>query len=111
MIVVQHRTDRRHQADGPFLAIEQDSRRDLGRRERKRGSDETRRDSLLTTPVGLMTRLTDVAVDLPPGVESRLFFGCQRRQWRGEAWLAGPFDPRQDVGGARAEIATRRGNR
>ena len=29
----------------------------------------------------------------------------------GHAWLAGPFNPRQDVGCACTEIATRRGHR
>ena len=111
LIVAQHRTDRRHQPGGTFLATQQDPRRNprLGKRERR--PDEARCETFLTASVGLMTRLTDVAVDLAAGVEPPLFLRCQRGDRRGHAWLAGPFNPSQDVGGARAEIAARSGNR
>ena len=55
-----------------------------------------------------MTLLTDVAVDLAAGVEPLLLGVGQWGNRGGSAWFAGPFNARQHVGGAHAEIAPSR---
>ena len=96
LLVGEHRADRRHQPDRALLAVQQDPRRDVGRRERERRSRRGVGASLLlAAAVRLVAGLADVLVDLLPGVEALLLVRRQRRDRRRGAWLARPLDARQ----------------
>src|SRR5436190_9538809 len=58
-----------------------------------------------------MTGLAETEVHLASGIEAQLLGGRQRRDRRGDAWLAGPFDTREHRGRARPELAARRHQR
>src|SRR4029450_12950453 len=77
LLVVYRRSDRRHQADRAFLAAQEYPCRNVRTCERERRSDERGCDSVLPASIGLMAALADVAVDVPPLVESLLLLGSE----------------------------------
>jgi hypothetical protein len=62
-------------------------------------------------PSALVAGLTDVPVDLLPGVEPLLLAGRQRGNGRGGAGFARPLDARQDIARPRSDLAALRRDR
>ena len=111
LIVGERRADWRHQPDGAFLAVEKNSRGDFRPRQREHGIDERWRDARQATTIGLMARLTDVAVDLATGLEALLLGGGQRCHRICRARFSRPLDPCQHAGRARGECIRASGER
>src|SRR4029450_3450771 len=109
LLVGECGSDRRHQADRTFLAVHQNPRRDVGRRQREQRSDEGRRDLVLSSSVGLMARLANVSINLLTGVKALLLLRRQRCNRRGGAGFARPLDAREHSRRAWPKIGRRRG--
>ena len=104
LIVGQDRSNRRHQSNRAFFAVQQDSRRDVGCCQRKRRTDQAWRDLLLSTSVRLVACLTDVSVDFPSRVEPLLLFRRERWDGSGGSRLAGPLDSGEDISGTSRQV-------